>query len=297
MFIRYFSLFILTIFAAEPSAAEETRFSQGRLWRVETAGTAPSWVVGTMHSAAPEIATPWPALARVMERVDSITVEMILDQAATAAMGRAMVLDEGRSLGEIAGPQRMARIADAAQKYGMPPAALEHFRPWAVTMIFSVPPSELQRQAQGKPMLDNVLREYGEERGIPVYGIESVEEQIAVFADYNEEEQLALLDVTMEMQPQMEPQFADLRRAWLAGDLASLYRTAMEMPDMGAIEIVEDFTTRLIAERNHRMAERIQPRLKEGNALIAVGALHLPGEEGLLALLEEEGYRVTRVEQ
>lgn len=296
MLIRFFSLFILTIFAAEQSTAEESRFTQGRLWQVEAPGVAPSWVVGTMHSADPEIATPWPALARVMDRVDSITVELILDQAATAAMGRAMVLDDGRTLGEIAGPQRMARIAEVAQNYGMPLASLQNFKPWAVTMIFSVPPSELQRQAQGGPMLDNVLRQHGETREIPIHAIESVEEQIALFADYVEDEQLALLDAVLEMQPQMETQFDELRRAWLAGDLASLYRTAMEIPDMGAIEIVEDFTTRLVVERNHRMAERIEPQLSEGNALIAVGALHLPGEEGLLALLAEEGYTVTPVE-
>jgi uncharacterized protein YbaP (TraB family) len=70
----------------------------------------------------------------------------------------------------------------------------------------------------------------------------------------------------------------------------------MDMPNMGAAEVVQEFTARLVVERNYRMAERIQPQLREGNALIAVGALHLPGEEGLLALLAEEGYRVSAVE-
>ncbi len=52
---------------------------------------------------------------------------------------------------------------------------------------------------------------------------------------------------------------------------------------------------RLLVRRNANMAERIRVRLKEGNAFVAVGALHLPGDTGLLRLLSTAGYRVTRV--
>jgi hypothetical protein len=52
---------------------------------------------------------------------------------------------------------------------------------------------------------------------------------------------------------------------------------------------------RLLRQRNLLMLERMQLRLKEGNAFIAVGAMHLPGEEGLLQLLRRAGYRVTSI--
>ena len=52
---------------------------------------------------------------------------------------------------------------------------------------------------------------------------------------------------------------------------------------------------RLLTRRNERMVQRMQPRLKEGNAFIAVGALHLPGEEGLLKKLADRGYTITTV--
>ncbi len=44
------------------------------------------------------------------------------------------------------------------------------------------------------------------------------------------------------------------------------------------------------------MVERILPRLAEGNALIAVGALHLPDEAGVLRLLEQRGYTIARMD-
>ncbi|MBI3774645.1 MAG: TraB/GumN family protein [Gammaproteobacteria bacterium] len=49
----------------------------------------------------------------------------------------------------------------------------------------------------------------------------------------------------------------------------------------------------LIDARNLRMLERMAPRLKEGKAFVAVGALHLPGDHGLLRLLEKAGYHVS----
>lgn len=293
--IRNILLLVLLVAAALPALAQEP-YSQGRLWMVEASDAAPSWLVGTMHSTDPAIARPWPALARVLNGVGSVTVEVVLNDAALESMGQAMVLTDGRTLSEIAGPARMARILKIGAAYGFPPESMEPLKPWAANMVFSVPPSEFRRQSAGDPMLDDVLREHAEARGIAVYGIETIAEQIGLFANFSEADQLELLDMTMEMHPQAEAQFDELRRAWLAGDLGGLYHAAMEPPPTGSPELIETFTTRLIHERNYRMAERISPLLDQGNALIAVGALHLPGEDGLLALLEEQGYLVSPVE-
>ena len=58
---------------------------------------------------------------------------------------------------------------------------------------------------------------------------------------------------------------------------------------------VDELVRELLDERNARMVERMAPRLTEGDAFIAVGALHLPGERGILNLLAERGYRIFRV--
>ncbi len=52
---------------------------------------------------------------------------------------------------------------------------------------------------------------------------------------------------------------------------------------------------KLIQDRNHIMSERMQAFLKKGNAFIAIGAMHLAGKEGVLALLEKQGYSVSPV--
>ena len=60
-------------------------------------------------------------------------------------------------------------------------------------------------------------------------------------------------------------------------------------------KVAEHFAKQLVVKRNHLMTERMQVRLKEGNAFIAVGALHLPGNEGILNLLSKQGYKVKSV--
>ena len=54
-------------------------------------------------------------------------------------------------------------------------------------------------------------------------------------------------------------------------------------------------TKRVLYDRSVVMAYRMQRELRRGNAFVAVGALHLHGSRGVLALLEEDGYRATRV--
>jgi uncharacterized protein YbaP (TraB family) len=83
-------------------------------------------------------------------------------------------------------------------------------------------------------------------------------------------------------------------RAYLARDIAALAEAGMKhKPDND--RLYRSVMDRLLTRRNARMATRLGPILKDGGAFIAVGAAHLPGESGLLNLLEKAGYRVTPV--
>lgn len=294
--VLFAALVLLWFGALAAAQAQDTEFSRGLLWRVDAPDAAPSFILGTFHSADPAVATPSGALRDVLDRVDSVTIEMVLDEANESQLGRAMLLTDGRRLSDIVGPERFARIVEAGQRYGIPGESLEVFRPWGVMVVFSVPPAELMRQASGAAMLDRVLQERAQERGIRVYGIETVEEQIAAIAGGDEDDQLALLDATLESSGRVDTVFQRLREAYLDEDLARLHELTLEEAQSAPANVVERFLDRIVTERNYRMAERIRPRLAEGNALIAVGALHLYGEDGLLGLLAAEGYALSRVE-
>ena len=290
------ALLLALVVLVAPAAAKDSGFTHGLLWRIEAAGAAPSWLFGTMHSSDPAIATPPAALRRVLDGAASLTVEVLLDETANMAMARATLLPDGRLLGDIAGPERLQRVVETGARYGIPGAALQRFQPWALQMTFSLPLAEIRRQTEGEPFLDKVLQTRAEARGIPVYGLETVDEQIAALAGTSEEEQLLLLDAAMVLNPEIDAIFEDMKRLYLAQDLAGMYRMADEMTGGAPRDLIDAYAERLVLDRNRRMADRMAERLAEGNALFAVGALHLYGDDGILGLLEKQGYRVTRVE-
>ena len=63
----------------------------------------------------------------------------------------------------------------------------------------------------------------------------------------------------------------------------------------GANDGYAAFEQAMIVERNKTMARNAEPMLAAGNAFIAVGALHLPGPEGLIELLRKSGHTVSAV--
>ena len=83
----------------------------------------------------------------------------------------------------------------------------------------------------------------------------------------------------------------------MQGDLGLIWQineaSVKDQPELKPLN--EVFAQRLLFDRNVRMFERMQPQLRAGNAFVAVGALHLYGEKGILSLLQRDGYRVSRV--
>jgi uncharacterized protein YbaP (TraB family) len=85
-------------------------------------------------------------------------------------------------------------------------------------------------------------------------------------------------------------------QAYLKRDLGAMWEINNSMmEDEADKNLNEAFLQRVLYDRNQRMVGRMQPRLAEGEAFIAVGALHLYGDKGVLSLLQSRGYQVTRL--
>ncbi|MGF1612277.1 MAG: TraB/GumN family protein [Kiloniellales bacterium] len=288
-------LLLLVAAVQVAAAAEPLRYGQGLLWRIETQGAPPSYLFGTMHSTDPAVLSLPDPVKQAFGEARSLALEMVIDQAVQQQLGQAMVLNDGRSLDGIIGQQRFSAVTEVGAKYGLPPQALRVFRPWAAMSVFSMTPTEFQRNSAGILPLDQALQAAAGQRGMPVHGLETVEEQIAVFADIPEPEQIQLLDLVLRDHPEIERWYDRIKRAYLAGDVADIYSLMTEQTEGAPASVAESFEDRLILERNERMARRMAPLLNQGLVFVAVGALHLPGERGILRLLEIEGRQVTRI--
>jgi uncharacterized protein YbaP (TraB family) len=137
--------------------------------------------------------------------------------------------------------------------------------------------------------MDAVLYERARAGEKTIEGLESAQEQVEVFAGMDMDTQVALLRDTVEQLPEMDDLFAELLGAYKERDLARLMEINRITLGAGDKELAAAFMRRVINDRNLRMTERMVPFLKQGDAFVAVGALHLPGSNGILHLLEKRG--------
>lgn len=278
-----------------PAAGKEQRVhGQGRLFEVTAAGVSPSYVFATMHATDPEVLYIPPPVARAFDASTRVLLELVATPEIEARMAEAMLLPAGRTLAEIVGPEIHAKLLRRSAVYGLPAQHMNRFRPWAAALVFSVPVAELDRTASGVMALDRSLQKAADERGLKVFGLETLDEQIAAFGDMPESEQIASLGLTLDLNPKIDALFAEMKQAYLAGDLDKLHAMSLSMLGYN-VDLVESFEKRFIEQRNRRMVERMARHVHQGSAFVAVGALHLSGENGILRLLEKRGYKVSRV--
>lgn len=271
----------------KPDAGKRQDFTHGLLWKIETPGSAASYLFGTYHTSDPRITTlPCPVL-EAFDRSTSYTMEVITNGAGIVSMAEAMYFSDGQTLKAVLGDalyRETVRAVGGATMAG----AIEYMKPWAVMVTLSAP-----REGRGL-FLDMALQLAATRRGIPTYGLETMPEQIAVFNGMRLEDQIVLLRDTLQTLQLAQSAMEDLTQAYLNRDLAGLLALSEKFRPRDA-RVYNAMMERLLTQRNANMAERMRPRLKEGNAFVAVGALHLPGGTGLLQRLASSGYRLTRV--
>lgn len=275
------------VFAQQKSTAE-ARHSRGLLWKIESPGKTPSYLFGTIHSDDPRVLKLAPQVEKAFQDAKSFSMEMLTSGAGLVSMAEAMFFSDGKTLEEVLGKTLYAQTLQALSQRGLPATGIEKQKPWVVMMTLSMP------RTRGGLFLDMALQLEATRQEKPTFGLETMQEQIAVFNDLPMPDQVNLLRETVRNASAMEAQLEELTRAYINRDLAQLMAIAEKYQPPGD-RTYEKLMDRLLDQRNRRMLERMRPRLQEGNAFVAVGALHLPGPQGLLRLLEQAGYRLTPI--
>ena len=265
-----------------------SKFDKGLLWKIEAPGVAPSYLFGTIHSDDPRVTVLPAPVAKAFDGSKRFVMEALIDGDGLARMAQAMYFNDGRTLEQVVGKPLYAQTLKALAAHGASIEGVEKQKPWAVMMVLSMPRAKTGRY------LDLILEERAAQQDKPVSGLETLDEQIAVFNDLPLPDQVALLEEAVRSQAESDEEFEGLLKAYLARDLATLAELSMQHKP-GEEQLYRTVMDRLLTKRNARMAGRMRPFLDKGASFIAVGAAHLPGTTGLLNRIEKAGYRVTSV--
>ena len=148
---------------------------------------------------------------------------------------------------------------------------------------------------QRRPLsgVEVVLNQRLADQGKTFHYLETVEEQLRFFADMPYETQLANLELSLHEAVENPDMFDDLVGAWAEGDMDRLN----EIMNSDMREQTPELYEVILVQRNRNWAPEIAAALDgDEDVLIAVGAGHMPGEEGVIALLQNQGLEVRRVQ-
>lgn len=269
--------------------APESDSARAVLFRVERPGGAESYLFGTIHSEDPRVTQLPSPVRQAFDAARYLVLEVLMDDARKAEASRAMVFQDGRELDRVLKPDLYAQVVEAAGERGLPEPAVRLCKPWGLVMMLSAPPMTTGQS------LDLVLYNRALEQGKPIFGLERVDEQLDVFEGLPEGEQVALLRSTLARRHDLPAAHEDLLDAYMRRDLGQLvWLSQQHMADLDP-ELVARINQGMIVQRNIHMLERLSPFLDSGHGFVALGALHLPGPNGVLEGLRRKGYRVSSV--
>jgi len=261
---------------------------QGLIYSVQREGGPRSYLIGTMHSEDDRVTALLEQFSPLIEEVEVVAVELVPDAVTLLAVGAATLLPADQSLRGLVGDDLFAALSEAASQLGLPPEILNRLKPWAAAVTLGMPASRTGR------FLDMEIYLYALQLQRRVVGLETPAEQLAVFDGMASEMQIVLLAEMIKNAPQMPKQLEELTEVYLSGDLELIDRFARaqyaDMPD----SIMDWFDDQLLDQRNARMLNRLPELLDGTSVLVAVGAMHLAGDTGLVAGLRRFGYRVER---
>ena len=284
-------VFMLAL-ASSVSVAAAEPFDRGLLWRLDKLGASPSWVYGTLHSSDPRVTALPPPVASALGAARTFAMEIYLTDVEAAAFFEASQFDDGHRLAPLLGEEAYARLRDVLGPSAPPEEVLARTKPWAALLRI-----DAARAASDRPTLDRRLYLAARERRMTVLGLEDLDEQVAAFDGIPLATQVAVLKHALAHLPELEAQAEPAIGAWLDRDLAALAGINASIAGADA-ELARHYavlTRQLVENRSVLMAHRLFLPLARGGVFVAVGALHLYGSRGLLALLRAQGYRVRRV--
>lgn len=279
-----FAALFLILPGCKASQAETVRPA---LWEVSGPQGQKGWLLGTIH-ALPE-AVDWrsPAIDAALAESSELVLE-IADADAVPAVFASLAVTPGQPpLAERVPPDLRAKLAQVMREHKLSDAQFAAMESWAAALVIS---QAAQGDAVADHGLEHVLRLAV--RNKPVSELEGGALQLGVFDALPEQDQRDLLAGVIEEASRPMQEHDPLYDAWAAGDVAALEREART-----GLLADPELREALLAGRNRAWAPKVAAMLRQGRRpLVAVGAAHIAGADGLPALLAAQGYAVRRVQ-
>jgi len=262
------------------------------LWRISGKGiTRPSYLFGTMHILCASDARLTDSLKAAIAVCDEVYFEINLsDMSDMLNSIKYMRMNDSKKLSDLLKPDEYARVKDYFTKHSslLPFSMLERFKPMLISGLIEEQGLDCQTTDGMELMIMQQLRSGSEKK--PVNGLETAAFQAGLFDSIPYEQQAKELVNYIDSADENKKATRQLAELYVHQDLDSIGQLS-DKDDPG----MSGYMDLLLYNRNRKWARELDTLLPGKSLLIAVGAAHLPGKEGVIELLRREGYTVDPV--
>ena len=280
---------LVAAYALAPLHAQNRDF----IWKASR-GQSVVYLVGSVHLLSKDYYPLSPALDKAFKETDLLVEELHLGQMAQVESQMTILmrgmLPSGQTLDKVVSPATFALVSERVKSLGLPIEPLSRFKPWALALTLL----GLEWQAAGFDAelgLDKHFYDQAVAAGKEVQGLETIEFQISQFDEMSMEEQDRMLASTLRELETEKAAVTTLANAWKAGDAPTVEKIVLH-----ELRKEPGMYQRLLVDRNKNWMPKIEALFaRKGRSFVVVGAAHLVGPDGLLALLKAKGYAIEQL--
>lgn len=287
-------LFAALLSSATFASAADTRLP---LWEVSS-DTSRVYLFGTIHVGKREFYPLTPAVEDAYKRSSAIALEIdSTDVQALSSAISAGLYSPPDQLSDHLPPELQARLNKALARIGVPEEQVQMMKPFMVMLtLTSLEYSRLgYDSAHG---LDIHFADRAAKDGKKIVALESAASQFAMMNSLSEQVQRELLEITLqEMEGnEIPPLIEAMVSAWRTSDVGRLESVLAVEERKLSKGAASEFHEKFLTRRNETMTQKIEGMLRDRQAVfVAVGAAHLLGRDGIVALLKQKGYRLRQL--
>jgi uncharacterized protein YbaP (TraB family) len=290
--------FVQATRAQEATAPAKTE--KAFLWKV-TSDAGEAYLLGSLHLAPPELYPLPKEIEDAFKKSDTLVVEADADAALADPQGTQKLIADlgqypkGDSLSKHVSKETFDALKDYCNKQGFDVSNLEANKPWLVSLsLQQIAMTKLGLDPQKGIDLHFLRKAKRKDKEKKVLELESVKGQLELMGGMDDSLQEKMLASTLKESEKLKEMMDSMLDAWKNGDAAAMEKIItqglVEQPDL------KPYYVKMFDERNAKMAEKIEGYLKEkGPFFVVVGAGHLVGEKGLVALLRSKQFKVEQV--
>jgi len=284
------TVLLLNVGVTARTVASENKTS---LWKV-TSSTSTVYLLGSIHLLTESDYPLAGQMEHAFESADIVVCGADPDSLDSPELQMYLLknamYEEGRTLKTEFGDSVYAFAQEKAESLGVNLDEVATFRPWFVSLAVTL--AEMQRLGFDPAL--GVEMHFGEKAkslGKKVLALETARYQMDLFITLSDKQQQDYLVQTLMELSEIEKELLKIVKAWKAGDLEELQRTLNK-----SFKEYPDIYDKLVTQRNKNWVDHIVAYLSDDkNYLVIVGVGHMPGDEGLIRLLEKKGLKIEQL--